>query len=109
MKRTVITLGWLCALALPAWGGEGESDRIERASFSVERSTPVANDVVFAQLRAEKEGKDPTELANAVNETMEWALARVRAAAQIDAATGSYQTYQRHVKEDQRAWFVSQV
>lgn len=107
MRSLVLAIGFL--LLAPTAGAESpHAPRYDRVRFSVERNAHVENDRVSAQLVTEREGSDPVGLADEVNQAMEWALAKVRDADAVEGRTENYQTFPRHVKEDERVWVVSQ-
>ncbi len=69
----------------------------------------IANDRVYAWLRAEADNVDPAKAAAEVNGRMAKALARAKAIAGVDAATSGYSSYQVAEKNQPLRWRVSQT
>ncbi len=100
------TKNWIVVLILllMAQAHAGEAPRYRQISFQVERSEAVSNDRMQVLLVAQAQGGDPARLAQQVNESMDWALAKARGRTGLTVATGNYQTYPIHVQDRVKAW-----
>lgn len=96
---TGVLLLMLCTLSYA-----GDVPRYRQISFQVDRSEAIANDRMQVVLAAQAEGGDPARLAQQVNETMDWALAKTRGRAGLTVATGNYQTYPIRVQDRVQGW-----
>jgi len=78
--------------------------------LSAEAQADVANDLMSVNVVAQSTGTDSAELANKVNATMGWALARLKAYPSIDSRTLDYQTYPQYERNGSRikGWVASQ-
>lgn len=85
-----------------------EEPRYQQLHFQVERSERVDNDQMQVWLSAQAEGNDPARLAQAINETMAWALAQAPKGEGMRLRTGNYQTQALRDKDRLRGWQVSQ-
>lgn len=77
-------------------------------TLSAQAEREVPNDLLTAVLAAEQEGADPVQLADAVNRTMQRALAVTQAYRSIRARSGNYQSYPVHEKGRIVRWRVRQ-
>jgi predicted secreted protein len=77
-------------------------------TLSAQAEREVPNDLVTAVLAAEQEGTDPAQLADAVNRTMQRALATAQGYRAVRARTGNYQSYPIHDKGRIVRWRVRQ-
>ncbi|MEX2523434.1 MAG: SIMPL domain-containing protein [Gammaproteobacteria bacterium] len=68
----------------------------------------VENDRLDVTLAVEVQGKEPGRIAAQVNEVMDWALKKVRSAADIEAQTGTYQTHPVYRDQVVIAWRARQ-
>ena len=68
----------------------------------------VANDRMYAWLRAEADNADPARAAAEVNAKMAKALARAKGAAGVDVTTSGYSSYQVTEKNQPTRWRVTQ-
>ena len=78
-------------------------------SVSASATASVANDRVYAWLRAEVDNADPARAAADVNARMAKALARAKAVAGVEAATSGYSSYQVTEKNQPTRWRVAQT
>jgi len=78
-------------------------------SVSAAATASVANDRVYAWLRAEVDNADPAKAAADVNARMAKALARAKAVAGVEAATSGYSSYQVSEKSQPTRWRVAQT
>ena len=69
----------------------------------------IANDRMYAWLRAEADNPDPARAASEVNAKMAKALARAKAVAGIEVATSGYSSYQVTDKNQPVRWRVAQT
>ena len=97
----------LLVSALPTGAGEAEDIR-DRVRFQVRVSEEVANDWMRVELAAEAQGRAPAEVAAAINEAMQWALAEARQVPVVEARTGNYFTGQVRDKDRPGRWHGSQ-
>jgi predicted secreted protein len=72
-------------------------------------SASVANDRMYAWLRAEAENPDPARAAAEVNAKMAKALARAKGTAGVEVATSGYSSYQVTEKNQPARWRVTQT
>ncbi|MDT8427629.1 MAG: SIMPL domain-containing protein [Pseudomonadales bacterium] len=91
-----ILLGLSFSLASSAWAQninllpEGQT----LLSLTVTERVQVPQDTLQASLRIEVEDRDPQQVQNSINTSMEQALARVRDREGIEVSTGTYSVYQ---------------
>lgn len=78
-------------------------------SLSAAATASIANDRVYAWLRAEADNADPAKAAADVNARMAKALARAKAVAGVDAATSGYSSFQVTDKNQPTRWRVAQT
>lgn len=78
-------------------------------SVSAAATASVANDRVYAWLRAEVDHADPAKAAAEVNARMARAIARAKAVAGVEAATSGYSSYQVAEKNQPTRWRVAQT
>ena len=78
-------------------------------NVSASATASVANDRVYAWLRAEADNADPAKAAADVNARMAKALARAKAVAGVEAATSGYSSYQVTEKSQPTRWRVAQT
>ena len=71
-------------------------------------SRDVEQNVLVATVQAHAEAASPAEAQAAVNETMAAAVDRVRSVAEIRAATGSYNVYQRYDRDSRPVGWVAE-
>ncbi len=105
------------ALALAACllaGGARAADapaaaNVPIVSLSASATASVANDRVYAWLRAEVDHADPARAAADVNARMARALARAKAVTGVEAATSGYSSFQISEKGQPSRWRVAQT
>ena len=107
---------WMNSLLVVAWAA---SAGIAVAADPPPPSTPVvtltasatasvANDRMYAWLRAEADNADPARAAAEVNAKMAKALARAKGAAGVEVTTSGYSSYQVTEKNQPTRWRVTQ-
>lgn len=74
------------------------TDQIELAASA---EAQVANDLLVAVLFIEREGQQQAALAQAINETMAWALGEAKSAAEIKVQTLQYTTFPVYAADSQ--------
>ena len=77
-------------------------------TVSAAATASVANDRMFAWLRAEADHADPAKAAADVNGRIGKALARIKATAGVDVKTSGYSSYQIAEKNQPPRWRVAQ-
>ena len=90
-------------LALAAVGAAGADQEQPRnhVSFSVERSREVENDWLTVVVGATHEDEDPGEVADRVNQDVNWGLGLVKGTRGVKVRTGGYTT--RPISDPKRA------
>ncbi len=78
-------------------------------TLSAAATASIANDRVYAWLRAEADNADPARAAADVNGRMAKALTRAKAVAGVDAATSGYSSFQVTEKNQPTRWRVAQT
>jgi predicted secreted protein len=81
-----------CASSAPASHDGSQGSARNRASFDVEALREVANDWVTARLSVVSEGKDPSEIAKTVNETMAKAIEAAKRVPDVTVQSAAYVT-----------------
>jgi len=92
MKRFltgVIALASACA-----WAADPVTPSAPAVSVTASATTSVANDRMFAWLRAEVDNADPTRAAADVNARIGKAIARAKATPGVEVKTSGYSSYQ---------------
>jgi predicted secreted protein len=105
--ETVLVAGIVLAGAAGTAGADGE-DSLRRVSFAVESGQDVANDWLRASLAVTDEDPDPAALADRINRTMEWALARAKQEKRVRVQSGGYSTQPVYEERRIRRWRASQ-
>jgi predicted secreted protein len=106
MKLGVLAL--TMAAATLSWAANPAAPPVPAVTVSSAATASVANDRLFASLRAEVDHADPARAASEVNARMAKALARARAVAGVEAATSGYSSYQVADKSGVTRWRVTQ-
>ncbi len=106
-RRTVL-LASIAAGLLACGANADEPDPRNRADFQVERTRDVANDQVRAVVGITDEGADPAALADRVNRTMAWGLAKAKGAQGVEVKSGGYNTSPVYQDGKIRRWRASQ-
>jgi predicted secreted protein len=96
------------AVGLSGVATADEAAQTRRVSFRVESSREVVNDWLRAALVVTDEDADPAQLANRVNERMDWALGVARAEKRVKVQSGGYNTHPVYDKNRIRRWRASQ-
>ena len=78
-------------------------------TLTASATASVANDRMYAWLRAEAENADPARAAAEVNAKMAKALARAKGAAGVEVTTSGYSSYQVTEKNQPTRWRVAQT
>jgi len=104
---TALVAGMVMAGAAGTAAADGE-DPLRRVSFAVESGQDVANDWLRASLAVTDEDPDPAALADRINETMEWALARAKREKRVKVQSGGYATHPVYEDRRIRRWRASQ-
>jgi uncharacterized protein len=102
-------LSCLVLVALAAWplAGAWAQAPLTRLFLQESASRDVEQNMLVATVQAHAEAPSPAEAQAAVNETMAAAVERVRAEAEIRAATGSYSVYERRDRDNRPVDWVA--
>ena len=92
MKRLLIAV--VALGSAPGWAADPAAPVTPSVSVTATATTSVANDRMFASLRAEVDNADPARAAADVNARIGKALARVKAVPGIEVKTSGYSSYQ---------------
>lgn len=109
MKRSMI--GLLALASACAWAADPAAPAAPAAptvSVTASATTSVANDRMFAWLRAEADNADPARAAAEVNARIGKAIARAKGAAGVEVTTSGYSSYQFTDKLNVTRWRVQQ-
>lgn len=88
----ILILG--CLLGPPVFAEPAGTAPVEdQVSFQVGVEREVDNDRAVVTLSASAEDRDPSALAQRINQTMNWALGQLKGQAVVKAQSGSYRTY----------------
>ena len=106
----LITIGLCTFNSVSAQSLGGVEPQYDVYQLSAEAQVDVANDLMSVNLVAQATGSDSAELANKINATMGWALAKLKAYPRIDSRTLDYQTYPQYERNGSRikGWVASQ-
>ncbi|MGD8588821.1 MAG: SIMPL domain-containing protein [Chromatiales bacterium] len=80
----------------------------DRIQLSAEASMPVENDTLTAQLYAQREGSDLSQLADEVNRKISQAVQRIKQVEGVSLQTQGYQTYPVYQQQRVTGWRVRQ-
>ena len=105
MKRMVI--GVIALASACAWAADPVTPSAPAVSVTASATTSVANDRMFAWLRAEVDNADPARAAADVNARIGKAIARAKATPGVEVKTSGYSSYQVTDKAITR-WRVQQ-
>jgi predicted secreted protein len=102
-------LSCLVLVALTVWplAGAWAQAPLTRLFLQESASRDVEQNMLVATVQAHAEAASPAEAQAAVNETMAAAVERVRAEAEIRAATGSYSVYERRDRDNRPVDWVA--
>ena len=92
MKRSMITI--LALAGAQAWAADAVPPAVPTVSVTASATMSVANDRMFAWLRAEVDNPDPARAAAEVNARIGKAIARVKGTPGIEVKTSGYSSYQ---------------
>ncbi len=97
----------LSVLAWPAWAHEPPLT-YDRIDFSVVTTRQVQNDTLVAILYVQREGEDTGRLADEVNRSIQWGLAKARKTSGLKIQTLDYHTSPVYRNQKLQGWRVSQ-
>lgn len=80
----------------------------DRVSLSVSAEKYVANDKISAQMYAEREGEDVSQIASEVNQSIAWALDVVRGVDEVTAQTTDYYSHPVYREQTAIGWRTRQ-
>jgi predicted secreted protein len=106
MKRWLIALVALASACARA--ADPAAPAVPTVSVTASATTSVANDRMFAWLRAEVDNAEPARAAAEVNARIGKAIARVKATPGVDVKTSGYSSYQFTDKANVTRWRVQQ-
>ena len=106
MKRIVIAAVALTCASV--WAADPVTPAAPTVSVSASATTSVANDRMFAWLRAEADNADPARAAAEVNARIGKAIARAKGTAGVEVTTSGYSSYQFTDKANATRWRVQQ-
>ncbi|MEO8508788.1 MAG: SIMPL domain-containing protein [Betaproteobacteria bacterium] len=111
MNRWTMSLVVAASLACvgAALAADPPPPAVPTVSLSAAATAAVANDRMYAWLRAEADNADPVRAAADVNARMAKALARARAVSGIEVKTSGYSSYQVTEKNLPPRWRVTQT
>lgn len=101
-------LAFLLVLPVLAAAQQPSEPLFNLVTLSAQAERDVPNDLLTAVLAAEQEGADPARLADAVNRTMQGALAVAQGTRGVRARSGNYQSHPVHDKGRIVRWRVRQ-
>lgn len=105
MKKLFVLIVLLLPLHLSAHNEPATYDRI---SFSTTAEMEAPNDELVIIMSVQRTGRDLVELADEVNQTMEWALKQANREKDLKVQTLNYQTSMNYNKGKQEGWRISQ-
>jgi predicted secreted protein len=106
MRPCLIAL--LALVSAHAWAADPAAPAVPSVSVTASATTSVANDRMFAWLRAEVDNADPARAASEVNARIGKAIARVKSTPGIEVKTSGYSSYQWSDKQAGTRWRVQQ-
>jgi predicted secreted protein len=106
MRRLLTAM--LALASAHAWAAEPASPAMPTVSVTSSATTSVANDRMFAWLRAEVDNPDPARAAAEVNARIGKAIARVKGTPGVEVKTSGYSSYQFTDKANVTRWRVQQ-
>jgi uncharacterized protein len=104
--RKALSCLFLALLAWPPAGAFAQAP-LTRLYLQESASREVEQNVLVATVQAHAEAASPAEAQVDVNEAMAAAIERVRSAAEIRAATGSYSVYERRDQDNRPVGWVA--
>ena len=105
-QLSIVLLG-LTLLSGSAMAGQ-KAKTYDRIQLSADASMQVENDTLIAQLYAQREGSDLSQLADEVNRKITQAVQRVKQVEGVSLQTQGYQTYPVYQQQRQTGWRVRQ-
>ena len=105
--RNVLSCLLLALLAWPLAGALAQAP-LTRLHLQESASRDVEQNVLVATVQAHAESASPAEAQAAVNEAMAAAVERVRAEAEVRAATGGYSVYQRRDRDNRPVGWIAE-
>lgn len=99
----------LATFMLTGTARAADTANVPIVSLSASATASVANDRVYAWLRAEVDHADPARAAADVNARMARALARAKAVTGVEATTSGYSSFQISDKGQPTRWRVAQT
>ena len=106
MKRWLIAT--LALASAHAWAADAVAPAVPTVSVTASATMSVANDRMFAWLRAEVDNTDPARAAAEVNARVGKAIARAKGAPGVEVKTSGYSSYQFTDKANVTRWRVQQ-
>ena len=91
-----------------AWAADPPTNASPTVSVSASATTSVANDRMYAWLRAEADNADPAKAAAEVNAKIGKAIARTKGTSGVEVTTSGYTSYQFTDKANVTRWRVQQ-
>ncbi len=98
----------LLACVAPSTWGNDATRYYDRVNLSVRATQEVDNDTLVAVLYYQREGSDPTALADEVNKTMGSAIKRAKETPDVTVQTIDYQTRPVYRQQTLSGWRVRQ-
>lgn len=95
-------------LSIAAAGDSNNDVLFNQVHLEASAESDVENDRLDVTLAVEFQGKEPGRIAAQVNEVMDWALRQIRGGGEIEAQTGTYQTYPVYRDQVVVAWRARQ-
>ena len=105
-QLSIVLLG-LTLLSGSAMAGQ-KAKTYDRIQLSADASMQVENDTLIAQLYAQREGSDLSQLADEVNRKITQAVQRVKQVEGVSLQTQGYLTYPVYQQQRQTGWRVRQ-
>ena len=105
--RSLLSVAWV-ATAGAALAADPPPPTTPVVTLTASATASVANDRMYAWLRAEADNADPARAAAEVNAKMAKALARAKGTAGLEVTTSGYSSYQVTEKNQPTRWRVTQ-
>jgi predicted secreted protein len=106
MKRLLMTV--LALASVNAWAADAVPPALPTVSVTAAATASVANDRMFAWLRAEVDNVDPARAAADVNAKIGKAIVRAKATPGVEVKTSGYSSYQFTDKANVTRWRIQQ-
>ena len=101
LRLTIIVLSLLLSHTTIA---HDDAPMFNQVYLQASAQMDVPNDELIVIMTVEKEAADAAKLADTINQTMDWALSRVKQQKDIQARTLSYNTYPVYEKKTLIGW-----